>query len=229
MIAKKILLITLFIIFYNCNGKSINNINEVIKIIEKEYNTNVTYKIGTSLKSNRNISFIKIKIKGGNVINSYEEKKYIPASNIAILVFENITNKFDEYRIEIIDDNNESMVRHYTLNGVKLFIKKREEFNLINSFIIDKKFDLLYKKFKPSIVKGTKKDLITPFEDYDRNYGVSKNIIIHGYIHGNFKLNEDNLKYVAYFGIIKREETDTKVSVFIDQYTNEILSFKFDW
>ena len=225
---QKTILFIILISLFNCNSKTINDIDKAIRLIEKEYETKASYKIGTTLKFKNKISFIEIKVKGGNIINSYD-KKFIPMSNIATIAYNNIRKKFDEYRIELIDSNNESTIKHYSLETVKLFLEKRKEFDLINSLILKKKFDLLHKKFYPSILNGTSKDLSNIFKNLDKEYGECKDIIIHGYLYGNLEYNNNNYKYVAYFGIMKREISDNKISVFIDQDTNKILSFKLDW
>lgn len=228
---KKILLLVIVFSLYTCNtNKKLNNLNKVIVDISEEYDTVINYEIGKSLKLNKESSFIKLIIKDSEILETYKNK-YIPASNISTMLFEQVKEyNFDEFQIEIISKTNESTFFNFYSENLKIFTQKKIVFDKINKLIILKKYNQISDLFSPNLLNDEKKeDLAKYFNNFNEQYGLAKEIIYHGFALGNLENKGYKMPYVAYFGIVKRDNTDTKISVVINQENDKIFSIKFDW
>jgi len=224
-------LIILLIVFssYSCGDES--NIDEAVNAVLNNYGGICKYEIGKTIKLNKKINFYALTIRDSEYLKQFDDLS-IPASNIALIFYSNLSNfkDIDEIHVNISSDKKSNSKKIFSSNDIEKFKKKENIFKKINQFIVKKQYDKLYNSFDNTIKKQLKKsDIIDVFENQNKEFGEISDVFIQGFEFNNTIINDKELTLVNFIGTVKRASNNTRISIFIDNKTDKIYSIEFDW
>ena len=227
---KKILIFLTINLLLSCNlSNDFKKINSEISKISSLYQTEVTYKITKKLKSdiNQNILLIKVMLND-KLKDKYKEKYYIPASNIAFILFKNLPSQsFTNYVVEFYDKNNKVMTKKYERKNLDRLIKKISVFNMFNSLLKRKEYEQIYNMFDKKFLNLSKEKFIRMFNQFD----TITDIKYEGFLYGNLlvKVNSNKIPYIASFESISIGNEELPIYIIMNVSNNKLVSIQSNW
>lgn len=197
------------------------------KTITEKYQGNFTVTFDTI--SNSDISNVKIECSKNNGLEVYDGILRLPASNIALLLFEDLKKKKKKVNsINVLINTNPNGKISYDFNVSDLEAVSDMKFLFYE--IIEKislnDYDKINRMFSEKAELNSQK-----FKDYldqYKQFGKIQSSSLEGF--GIMKsADPSKTPLINFLGIIQCEKGDIPIKIFINKKTNDLISVSYEW
>jgi len=225
---KKTILLLITISILSCNlERHLDKITIEINKISDLYQTEVTYKITKKIKFNVKQDMLLVKVTINDALKrKYNDKYYIPASNIAYLLFKDLPEqKYDKYIVEFYEGHNKIMKKIYERKNLEKLMKKLSVFDKLNSLLKNRDYEKVYELFDKEHLNLSKKEFIDMFNQFN----TITDIKYEGFLYGKLTVKNKNIPYIASFETICYKDGILPVYIIMDETKNKFISFQNNW
>lgn len=228
---KKILIIGC-IIFSSCNGQN-KKVNEDLKKIADFYGSTckLNYEASISNKEGTNKFYI-LEMRDGDYLKRFKNNLSIPTSNAAVMLYKEFlkNTKAKKLKVEVYFDNKSVYENEFSFFELEKLSSRESYFKNIYSKILNSQEEEIFQFFDEEVKETIDiNSLINAFKNVDSLYGKPREITTQGFTYGDLDYKGKKVNLVNYLSTVKRDSTNTKLSIYLDEKTNKIFSIAFDW
>lgn len=242
----KYLTLIIISIFFSCTNRYEGEqkptlLSKVLTITENEdkgikeilafYGGTSKYSVGASASIEDGVKkFFEIELSGSTVVEKYEDRIKMTASNIAYIFFKNLNEqeiqKYSEIRVVLLE-NGEKETYKFQTEKLKIVKKRMPIMDQVVQLIKDKNFDAIIPMLNNTITNYNKEELISKLKIVDPQFGnVTEGIRKFGFV--TYK-SEIGKELIHISGIIVRDKQSNEFSIDLDLNSDKNEIYELDY